>query len=131
MVLRKILSSSGALAMLVCVAFPAAWAASATSDVMYFYCYGPPTKDGESAAPKVYLSGVSSAVYTEATSDLASNQFRQFIAGKYGADFEPRCEFSGTELAATRLLSLLSSRYRDKAVKTGWTWAEAASTAPH
>jgi hypothetical protein len=126
----KILSSSLALATLLCVAFPSAWAASATADVMYFYCYGPPTQDGKPAAPKVYLSGVSSAVYTEATSDQASNEFRRFIVGKYGVDFEPRCEFSGTELAATRLLSLLSSRYRETAVKTGWTWAEATST-PH
>ena len=52
------------------------------------------------------------SVYTEANRDAASNEFRQFIASKYGADFEPRCEFSGTELAATKLLSLLVSRYR-------------------
>ena len=116
---------------MLCFAFPSAWSASAASDVMYFYCYGPPTVDGAPATPKVYLSGVSSTVYTEANRDAASNEFRRFIAGKYGADFEPRCEFSGTELAATKLLSLLVSRYRTTAVKTGWTWAGAESTAPH
>jgi len=128
---RKILRTSRALATMLCFAFPSAWSASAASDVMYFYCYGPPTVDGAPATPKVYLSGVSSTVYTEANRDAASNEFRRFIAGKYGADFEPRCEFSGTELAATKLLSLLVSRYRTTAVKTGWTWAGAESAAPH
>ena len=98
---------------------------------MYFYCYGPQTQAGEPAAPKVYLSGVSPSVYTDANRDAASNEFRQFVSNKYGADFEPRCEFSGTELAATKLLSLLVSRYRTTAVKTGWTWAGAASAQAH
>ena len=125
----KTLRTSRALATLLCFMFPSAWAASAASDTMYFYCYGPQTPAGEPAASKVYLSGVSSSVYTEANRDAASNEFRQFIASKYGADFEPRCEFSGTELAATKLLSLLVSRYRSTAVKTDWTWAGAAGAA--
>ena len=60
MVQRKTLRTSRALATLLCFAFPSAWAASAASDTMYFYCYGPQTQAGEPAAPKVYLSGVSS-----------------------------------------------------------------------
>jgi hypothetical protein len=128
---RKLLRITQALATLLCFAFPTAWAAGAASDTMYFYCYGPQTQAGELPAPKVYLSGVSPSVYTDANRDAASNEFRQFIASKYGADFEPRCEFSGTELAATKLLSLLVSRYRTTAVKTGWTWAGAASADAH
>ena len=67
---------------------------------MYFYCYAPQTQNGAPPPAKVYFSGVSSAVYSEANDEAAGNEFRRFLAGKYGADFEPRCEYSGTELAA-------------------------------
>jgi hypothetical protein len=126
---KLILRTLGSLAVSLCLAFPAAWAADAPSNVMYFYCYGPQTKDGAPPPPKVYVSGVSSAVYTEANRDAASNAFRHFIAGQYSTDFQPRCEYSGTEPAAKRLLSLLQSRYRSAAVMTGWTWDGAASAA--
>jgi len=112
-----------------CFALSPAWAASTASKVMYFYCYAPQTQSGAPPPPKVYFSGVSSVVYTEANSDAASDGFRRFIADKYGADFEPRCEYSGTELAATKLLSILQGRYRDAAVMTGWAWPGAAARA--
>ena len=120
-----------ALTTTLCFAFPSAWAAEAAAKVMYFYCYGPQTPSGAPPPPKVYVSGVSSGVYSVANSDAAKNAFRQFIAGTYSADFEPRCEYSGTELAAKRLLSLLQSRYRSDAEMTGWTWTGAeGATAP-
>jgi hypothetical protein len=68
-------------------------------------------------------------VYSDANRDAAAKDFRQFIAGKYGADFEPRCEYSGTELAAKKLVTILQSRFRSAAVMTGWTWTGAASEA--
>ena len=123
--LRKLLAGATMLSF----AFSSAWAATSAPKVMYFYCYGPQTQGGEPPPPKVYVSGVSSAVYTEANSAAASNEFRRFIAGKYGADFEPRCEFAGTELAAKKLVSLQQGRYRSAAVMTGWTWPGAAAPA--
>jgi hypothetical protein len=126
-----ILRTLGTVAATLCFSFPSALAATADSKVMYFYCYGPQTAGGVPPPAKVYISGVSSTVYTEANRDAASNEFRQFIAAKFGADFEPRCEYSGTELAATKLLSMQKGRYRDAAVMTGWTWPGAAAPAQH
>jgi hypothetical protein len=126
---RTILQTLCTVATALWFAFPSALAATTASNTMYFYCYGPQTLGGAPPPLKVYVSGVSSAVYTEANRDAASDEFRQFIAGKYGADFEPRCEYSGTELAATKLLRILQSRYRGAAVMTGWTWPGAAAPA--
>jgi len=126
---RTILRTLGTIASTLCFAFPSAWAATTAPKVMYFYCYAPQTQGGGPPPPKVYFSAVSSAVYTEANRDAASSEFHQFISEKYGADFQPRCEFSGTELAATKLLSILQGRYRDAAVKTGWVWPGAAAPA--
>jgi hypothetical protein len=127
---RTILRTFSAIVITLCFAFPPAGAAVTAPKVMYFYCYGPQTQDGSPPPPKVYVSGVSSTVYSEANRDTASKEFRQFIAGKYGTDFEPRCEYSGTERAATKLLSILQSRYRSAAVMTGWTWPGPAPTQP-
>lgn len=127
---RTILSALWALTTAICVTFPSAWAADAASKVMYFYCYGPQTPSGAPPPLKVYVSGVSSTVYTATNSEAAKNAYRRFIADKYGADFEPRCEYSGTELAAKRLLSLLQGRYRGDAEMTGWTWSDASAAAP-
>jgi hypothetical protein len=121
--------AASAVAVTLCFAFSFASAATSAPTVMYFHCYGPQKKEGEPPPPKVYVSGVSSTVYTEANRNAANKDFRQFIAGKYGTDFEPRCEFSGTELAAKKLVSILQSRFRSAAVMTGWTWSGAASEA--
>ena len=68
---RTILRTLLALTTTLCFAFPSAWAAEAAAKVMYFYCYGPQTPSGAPPPPKVYVSGVSSAVYTEANRDAA------------------------------------------------------------
>ena len=128
--LRPILQTLCAAATALCLGCPSAWAATASSRVMYFYCYAPQAQNGAPPPEKVYFSGVSSGVYTEANDDAASDAFRRFVADKYGADFQPRCEYSGTELAATKLLSILHGRYRDAAVMTDWTWPGAAPTEP-
>ena len=129
-ILRAGLRAAVTLTISLCFAIPSAWAANASTKVMYFYCYGPQTKAGDPPPAKVYLSGVSSAVYTEAGDEASSNAFRQFVSGTYGADFEPRCEYSGTELAATRLLNNLANRYHEDAVKTGWTWTDPSKADP-
>lgn len=121
---RNTIRAAVTLTISLCVAIPSAWAAGASTKVMYFYCYEPQQKAGDPPPAKVYLSGVSAAVYTEAGDKASSNAFRQFVSSSYGADFEPRCEYSGTELAATRLLNNLANRYHEDAVKTGWTWTE-------
>lgn len=129
-ILRVGLRAAVALTVSLCFAIPSASAASPSTKVMYFYCYGPQTKAGDPPPAKVYLSGVSSAAYTEAGDEASSNAFRQFVSGTYGADFEPRCEYSGTELAATRLLNNLANRYQEDSVKTGWTWTDPSASDP-
>ncbi len=126
---RTIFLTPCAVATALCFALSAS-AAPTASKVMYFYCYAPHTQNGAPPPAKVYFSGVSSAVYSEANSEAAGNEFRRFVLEKYGADFEPRCEYSGTELAATKLLGILRGRYRDAAVMTGWTWSSAAPAQP-
>ena len=126
---RSVLRALSAVVTALCFSVAFAWAATTAPNVMYFHCYGPQAKDGVPPPPKVYVSGVSSTVYSEANRDAASKAFRQFIAGKYGTDFEPRCEYSGTELAAKKLVSILQSRFRSAAVMTGWTWPGAANEA--
>lgn len=123
---RHTIRAAVTLTITLCFAMPSAWAANASAKVMYFYCYGPQTKAGDPPPAKVYLSGVSSAVYTEAGDKASSDAFRRFVSANYGTDFEPRCEYSGTELAATKLLNNLANRYREDAVKTGWTWSDAS-----
>lgn len=100
-------------------------------------CHGPQTAGRLAPPDKIYVSGVSTGVYNTGMADSAARAaFRAFVREKYGADFEPRCDWSGSEAEAERWVKYLASDANAGAkvtkVKTGWVWSPAVSdTAVH
>src|SRR5262245_14506574 len=86
---------------------------------------------GRLAPPdKVYLSGVSAVISTGDNQVKVSDEFRHFVAEKYGADFEPQCDFYSTESQATKMHQSWNSRYAGTVIQTGWTRKPTAADAP-
>lgn len=87
---------------------------------VYVTCFGPVPGAAEPRPAKVYFSGVSIVPVT--LSNQVEPAFVAYARQKYGADFDPRCDFSSTETGARDYLKAELNVLAGSAVETGWVW---------
>jgi hypothetical protein len=99
----------------------------------WVYCHGPQTAGRLGPPPVLYVSGVS--IVTDQSDVMIKAAFQDYIPETYGADFEPRCDWSSSEAAARDGVKYFTSGAnggpRKARIATGWVWTPPASvTAP-
>lgn len=120
-------TAASAFAAVLAASSPASWAQGDPTQ-QWFFCYGPQAQ-GRLVAPKdMYVSEVSTAIHvTGQTTLLAQDAFKAFVVKKYGADFEPRCDWYSTEAQTSKARKGWAAASGRKEITTGWTWTQPES----